>query len=69
MINGEQCDIAPDASVEQLLTSLQAGAGAARAGRGIAVAVDGEVIPRSSWGSTVVRAGAVVELLGAAQGG
>jgi len=37
--------------------------------RGVAVAVDGEVVPRSAWGSTVVAPGAAVEIVSAAAGG
>jgi sulfur carrier protein len=37
--------------------------------RGVAVAVDGEVVPRSTWGSTVVPVGAAVEIVTAAAGG
>jgi sulfur carrier protein len=36
---------------------------------GIAVAVDGEVVPRSMWASTVLAEGARVEVLTAVQGG
>jgi sulfur carrier protein len=38
-------------------------------GRGVAVALDGEVVPRSAWGTTALRSGAVVEVLTAVQGG
>ncbi|GAB2625955.1 hypothetical protein Aab01nite_83950 [Paractinoplanes abujensis] len=37
--------------------------------RGVAVAVNGEVVPRSTWGLTGLAAGDVVEVLTAAQGG
>ncbi|MBS3939839.1 sulfur carrier protein ThiS [Egicoccus sp. AB-alg6-2] len=37
--------------------------------RGVAVAVDGEVLPRSSWDTTTLHDGAKVELVGAVQGG
>ena len=37
--------------------------------RGVAVAVDGEVLPRSSWDTTTLDDGAKVELVGAVQGG
>lgn len=37
--------------------------------RGVAVAIDGEVIPRSTWREVVVSDGAVVEILTAAAGG
>jgi sulfur carrier protein len=37
--------------------------------RGIAVAVDGEVIPRDGWSTYAIRDGARVEVLTAMQGG
>lgn len=36
---------------------------------GIAVAVDDAIVPRGLWGSTLVRAGARVEVVTAVQGG
>ncbi len=44
-------------------------AGAAPEGRGVAVAVDGEVVPRGEWEATVLREGQKVEVLAAIQGG
>ena len=37
--------------------------------RGIAVAVDGEVVPRRTWPDRTLRAGEQVEILTIAQGG
>lgn len=37
--------------------------------RGVAVAVDGDVLPRSSWDTTTLHDGAKVELVSAVQGG
>jgi sulfur carrier protein len=37
--------------------------------RGVAVAVDGEVVPRSAWATTTVHDGQDVEVLRAVQGG
>jgi sulfur carrier protein len=37
--------------------------------RGVAVAIDGEVVPRSRWASTAVPDGAAVEIVTAAAGG
>jgi len=37
--------------------------------KGIAVAVDRCVVPRSEWGSTAVRSGSVLEIVTAAAGG
>jgi sulfur carrier protein len=37
--------------------------------RGVAVAVDGEVVPRAGWGTFAIPDGAHVEVLTAMQGG
>ncbi|MEU7613077.1 MULTISPECIES: sulfur carrier protein ThiS [unclassified Micromonospora] len=37
--------------------------------RGVAVAVNGEVVPRAGWATTALRDGDRVEVLTAAQGG
>ncbi|BCJ64544.1 sulfur carrier protein ThiS [Polymorphospora rubra] len=37
--------------------------------RGVAVAVNGEVVPRGAWPATTLRPGDLVEVLTAAQGG
>jgi sulfur carrier protein len=39
------------------------------AGRGVAVAVDAEVVPRGQWEATELHDGARVEILRAIQGG
>jgi sulfur carrier protein len=39
------------------------------AGRGVAVAVDAEVVPRTQWGTHELTEGAQVEVLRAIQGG
>ena len=43
--------------------------GAPADGRGVAVALDGEVVPRGEWSTTAVREGQQVEVLHAVQGG
>jgi thiazole synthase len=43
--------------------------GAEREARGVAVALEGEVVPRAAWGSTPLREGQRVEVLAAIQGG
>jgi sulfur carrier protein len=63
IINGEPSDIAPGATVTELLTHLDV------PGRGVAVAVDAEVVPRGEWPTFVVVDGARVEVLIAVQGG
>ena len=37
--------------------------------RGVAVALDGEVVPRSRWSTTQVTEGQAIEILRAVQGG
>jgi sulfur carrier protein len=43
--------------------------GAPADGRGVAAALDGQVVPRGEWASTPVREGQQVEVLHAVQGG
>jgi len=38
-------------------------------GRGVAVAIDAEVVPRGAWAATVLEDGARVEVVHAVQGG
>lgn len=52
-----------DESVADLLVRL------AVEPRGVAVALDGEVVVRSSWASTQIHDGAVVEVVTAVAGG
>jgi thiazole synthase len=62
-VNGEYRELADDATVETVVRELGV------AGRGTAVAVDGEVIPRGEWADTELRDGQEVEVLHAVQGG
>jgi sulfur carrier protein len=62
-INGEQRELAPDAGVLDALGVL----GLPRTG--VAVAVDGEVVPKARWATTALADGARVEILTAVQGG
>ena len=64
-VNGEDRSLADGASVAALVASL----GGREDGRGIAVALRGEVISRSAWESTVLSPGDEVEVLIAVQGG
>jgi len=64
-LNGRTVEVADGATVAELVE--QAGAGPD--GRGVAVALDGEVVPRSAWDDTRVAAGQSVEVLQAVQGG
>lgn len=61
-INGADRDLATS-SVAQLLVALEIDQ------RGIAVAVDGEIIRRSAWEVTTVDDGSSVEIVTAVAGG
>jgi sulfur carrier protein len=62
-VNGRE---QPDAaSVAALLERLGLGEQA----RGVAVALDGEVLPRSQWQTAQLEPGTRVEVVGAIQGG
>jgi sulfur carrier protein len=63
-LNGNACELAPGASIPEVLAIL-----GLEAGRGVAVAVNGEVVPRSSWEMTTLAEGMRVEVLRAVQGG
>jgi sulfur carrier protein len=64
-VNGEPMELEKGATVTAVLGQL----GVDPEGRGIAVAVDGEVIPRGEWPAREVAADARVEVLTATQGG
>jgi sulfur carrier protein len=63
-INGERRELGDDATIEAAVRV----AGAPE-GRGVAVALDGEVVPRGEWATTEVQDGQQVEVLRAVQGG
>jgi sulfur carrier protein len=62
VLNGAQREVPDGASIRQLV------AVAGAPSKGVAVAVDGRVVPASRWGDTVPDR-AVVEVLTAVQGG
>jgi sulfur carrier protein len=64
-INGEPVTLEEPITVAAVVA--RAGGDAER--RGVAVAVDGEVVPRSAWDRTRVGDGQRVEVVGAIQGG
>jgi sulfur carrier protein len=67
-VNGSERSVPDGATVEMLLAAVMSDDGAVSA-RGIAVALGGEVLPRSRWSRTALSPGAVVEVLTAVQGG
>ncbi|WP_433267744.1 sulfur carrier protein ThiS [Actinosynnema sp. CS-041913] len=62
-VNGEERELADGSTVASVLDLLGAPAS------GVAVALDGEVVPRAAWHSTPVSDGSAVEVLTAVQGG
>jgi sulfur carrier protein len=62
-VNGDDRRVEAGTTVAALVASLDVGP------RGVAVAVDGEVVTRRTWGDRVLAAGARVEVLSIAQGG
>jgi sulfur carrier protein len=65
LVNGETAELADGATVEAAVEALELPA----AGRGVAVAVDAEVVPRGQWRAHELHEGARVEILRAIQGG
>jgi sulfur carrier protein len=63
-VNGQPVELSDGAALSDAVS--QAGGAPSR---GVAAAVDGEVVPRSAWESTRLREGQKVEVVGAIQGG
>ena len=63
-VNGQPLSL----STENLAALLDE-RGVNAAGKGIAVALNGAVVPRAAWGETRLRAGDTVEIVLARQGG
>jgi thiazole synthase len=64
-LNGQAHELPEAATLDAAVRATGAGEG----GRGVAVALDGEVVPRSEWERTPLREGQAVEVLAAIQGG
>lgn len=65
-VNGAPAPLPSPATVAALVAAM---ADTAATPRGIAVALNGEVVPRSAWDATDLRPGDRIEVLTAAQGG
>jgi sulfur carrier protein len=65
LLNGESRELREGATVNDAVEA----SGAPPEGRGVAVAVDGEVVPRGQWTATELRDGQRIEVLQAVQGG
>jgi sulfur carrier protein len=64
-VNGDEREIPEGVTIAGLVSETVS----APSGRGVAVAVDAAVVPRSEWGETLVAEGQRVEILVAIQGG
>jgi sulfur carrier protein len=65
VVNGEVADLRPGETLADALSGL----GLNTRARGVAVAVDGEVVPRADWETFALAPDASVEVLTAMQGG
>ncbi|MBV8430679.1 MAG: sulfur carrier protein ThiS [Solirubrobacterales bacterium] len=65
LINGKARDLRPGATLADAVALLPGAPG----GRGVAAAMDGEVVPRTSWAKTELTDGVRVEIVVAVQGG
>ncbi|HTX08068.1 MAG TPA: sulfur carrier protein ThiS [Solirubrobacteraceae bacterium] len=64
-VNGDRRELPEGATVASVVAALPN----APEGRGVAVAVEGEVVPRNRWPSTELHEGASIEVVVAVQGG
>ena len=63
VLNGEPRELADGATIADVLALLDA------PDRGVAVAVDAEVVPRGEWDDVTLRDGVRIEVVQAVQGG
>lgn len=63
LVNGRWREVAEAVTVSELVDADVSDR------RGVAVALDGEVVPRAAWDTTGLEDGAHVEIVGAVQGG
>jgi sulfur carrier protein len=62
-VNGAPAEFEAGTTVAELVRAVDA------PDRGVAVAIDGEVVPRAAWDETALAADARVEIVQAVQGG
>jgi sulfur carrier protein len=65
IVNGRPAEVAAGETIAGMLAAL----GHAPGGPGIAVALNGEVVPRGAWATTNLGDHDRLEVLGASQGG
>jgi sulfur carrier protein len=66
VVNGSEHEVPERLTVAELVRRVGSGGSD---GRGVAVAVEAEVVPRSRWDGVELSEGQRVEVLGAIQGG
>lgn len=62
-VNGDPRELPPGATLADLVTQLVPST------RGVAAALNGEVVPRRAWPDTPLTDGSVIEVVTAVQGG
>jgi sulfur carrier protein len=62
-VNGEPRDLAPGVTLADVVSQVTESA------KGVAAALNGEVVPRRAWPDTPLADGAQVEIVTAVQGG
>jgi sulfur carrier protein len=65
VLNGERRELGSDATVREAVSA----SGAPSEGRGVAVALDGEVVLRRMWDEISLKEGQRIEVVRAVQGG
>ena len=65
LMNGRPTSLPDGTTVADAVAALELPA----SGRGVAIAVDAEVVPRAAWDATALSDGARVEVVRAVQGG
>ena len=65
LVNGERVEVRAGATIADLVAALTE----VDEPKGVAVAVDRTVVPRSEWATTPARAGSLVEVVSASAGG
>jgi sulfur carrier protein len=69
VVNGKEHSLEAGSSVAEVVEIFGRTPGSGGGVRGIAVALNGEVVPRGAWGQTMVEDSDKIELLTAVGGG
>lgn len=69
IMNGDTVTLGESTTVQDAVARLLTRSDGSYTDRGVAVAVNNAVVPRSDWGSTTLAAGDTVEIITSVQGG